>query len=469
MKNVQFYIKLKKGTKNLSTNILTRKIQLYPVGDKEEVDRVYTYIREGMKSQNAAMNQYMSALYIAMQEDISKDDRKEMNHLYGRISSSKKGSAYDTSITFAKGLPIGSFAQKVKQDFDTAMKKGLKYGKLSLPTYRDNNPLLIHVDYVRLRSANPHLDNGLYHNYANHTEFLDHLYSKDLELFIKFANNITFKVVLGQPHKSAEIRSVFKNIFEEYYEIGGSSIEIDGKKIILNMSIKIPQKEVELDENVTVGVDVGLATPAVCALNINDKYKKSIGSAADFLIQRTKIQSQRRRLQKALAYTSSGHGRKKKLKPLDRFTKYESNWASNYNHNVSKQVVDFALQNKAKYINIEDLSGFGNNDKQKFILRNWSYFQLQEYIKYKAKKYGIEVRTINPAFTSQTCSCCGHLEDGQRISQSVFKCKNPKCKNFGIAINADFNAARNIALSADIVEGKAAKKKKKIKVENKAA
>ena len=38
-------------------NILSRKVQLVPVGDEDEVNRVYTYLREGMKAQNAAMNQ----------------------------------------------------------------------------------------------------------------------------------------------------------------------------------------------------------------------------------------------------------------------------------------------------------------------------------------------------------------------------------------------------------------------------
>lgn len=45
--------------------VLTRKIQIFPVGDKEEIDRVYKYLREGIFNQNKAMNQYMSALYIS--------------------------------------------------------------------------------------------------------------------------------------------------------------------------------------------------------------------------------------------------------------------------------------------------------------------------------------------------------------------------------------------------------------------
>ena len=176
------------------TYIITRKVQLVPVGDKEEINRVYAYLRDGIKSQNIAMNQYISALYSTMMMNISKDDRKELNKLYSRISTSKLGSAYDKSVEFAKGLPSASTcSMKVKQDFDNAMKKGLQYGKISLPSYRDNNPLLIHVDYVRLRSTNPHLDNGLYHNYKSYQDFLCHLYDKDLELFIKFANKSDFR------------------------------------------------------------------------------------------------------------------------------------------------------------------------------------------------------------------------------------------------------------------------------------
>lgn len=158
----------------------------------------------------------MSALYISTIEDISKEDRKELNRLYGRISTSKKGSAYSKDIEFPKGLPTASsLVQAVKQDFSKACKDGLLYGKISLPTYRKDNPLLVHVDYVRLRSTNPHNDTGIYHNYESHTEFLEKLYSKDLEILIKFANNITFKMVLGNPHKSSALRSELQQIFED--------------------------------------------------------------------------------------------------------------------------------------------------------------------------------------------------------------------------------------------------------------
>lgn len=421
--------------------ILTRKIQLYPIGDKEEVRRVYKYLSDGIFNQNKAMNQYISALYMSTVQEASKEDKQELNRLYTRISTSKKGSAYDKDIEFAKGLPIGTIGQKVKQDFQKSIKDGLLYGKVSLPTYRKDNPLLIHVDYIRLRNTNPHQDSGIYHNYSNYQEFLDSLYSKDLEILIKFANDITFKMILGQPHKSATLREEIKQIFEENYKVCGSSIQIDGTKIILNLSMDVPKKEVELDENTVVGVDLGIAIPAVCGLNNNEYIKQSIGSKEDFLRIRTQLQSERKRIQSNLKLSKGGHGREKKLKHLGNLSDRERNFVKTYNHYVSKQVVDFALKNKAKYINVEDLSGF---DSSQFILRNWSYYELQQFITYKASKYGIEVKKINPYHTSQICSCCGHWEEGQRDSQSHFK-----CKSCGYETNADFNASRNIAKSID--------------------
>ena len=114
-------------------------------------------------------------------------------------------------------------------------------------------------------------------------------------------------------------------------------------------------------------------------------------------------------------------------------------------------VIDFALDNKAKYINLEKLDKKGLNNK---LLGNWSYYQLQNDIKYKAEKEGIIVRWVNPAYTSQTCSCCGNVDEGQRVSQKIFTCKNPGCKMFNKEVNADYNAARNIAMKTEFVNNK---------------
>ncbi|HMH91652.1 MAG TPA: transposase, partial [Streptosporangiaceae bacterium] len=50
------------------------------------------------------------------------------------------------------------------------------------------------------------------------------------------------------------------------------------------------------------------------------------------------------------------------------------------------------------------------------------------------------VEKVSPAFTSQRCSACGHVDPKSRESQASFRCT--AC---GFAGNADVNAARNIA------------------------
>ncbi|HBE9444494.1 TPA: transposase, partial [Clostridioides difficile] len=100
-------------------------------------------------------------------------------------------------------------------------------------------------------------------------------------------------------------------------------------------------------------------------------------------------------------------------------------------------------KNKCEYINLEKLTkdGFDN-----IILRNWSYFDLQRMIEYKAKREGITVRYVNPSFTSQKCSKCGEIDKENRQTQADFK-----CTNCGFELNADHNAAINIARSIDFV------------------
>ena len=100
---------------------------------------------------------------------------------------------------------------------------------------------------------------------------------------------------------------------------------------------------------------------------------------------------------------------------------------------------------------MEDLSGFGKDTKDKKrqkILSEWSYYQLQNDIKYKAERKGIVVRFVNPAYTSQKCSCCGEI--GNRDKRE-FYCVNPECKQYGKKVHADFNAARNIAMATEFV------------------
>ena len=117
----------------------------------------------------------------------------------------------------------------------------------------------------------------------------------------------------------------------------------------------------------------------------------------------------------------------------------ESRIVRDTNHKVSRKIVDTAKES-GKGIKLEDLTGISGSKTAKsfrYSKYSWSFYQLQTMIEYKAKLLGIEVAYVDPHYTSQECSICGHI--GYRNKKS-FKC--PHC---GHVDHADSNAGFNIA------------------------
>ena len=281
------------------------------------------------------------------------------------------------------------------------------------------------------------------------------------EFYLRWYNGMRFHLAFGKDKSNN--RMIVKRCmkmdqdFEGEYKLCNSSIQIvkrEGKtKLFLLMVVNIPQEHVELNKNIVVGVDLGVNVPAYVATNITEE-RKAIGDREHFLNTRMAFQRRYKSLQRLKA-TAGGKGRTKKLEPLERLRKAEHNWVHTQNHLFSREVVNFAVQTHAATIHMEDLSGFGKDydgnadEKKEFVLRNWSFYELQNMIAYKAAKYGIKVEKVKPAYTSKTCSWCGQIGFRQGVT---FICENPACKQYGEKVHADYNAARNIANSKDIIK-----------------
>ncbi len=124
----------------------------------------------------------------------------------------------------------------------------------------------------------------------------------------------------------------------------------------------------------------------------------------------------------------------------------EKRFSKDVNHCLSKAIVSTA-KGTGRGMALEDLthirSRVNGSKRQRRVLHTWSFFQLRAFIAYKAALAGVRVVYINPAYTSQTCSACGHCEKANRTSQSKFL-----CTSCGYACHADVNAAVNIRQSA---------------------
>ncbi|ODS50855.1 MAG: transposase, IS605 OrfB family, partial [Halanaerobium sp. 4-GBenrich] len=109
---------------------------------------------------------------------------------------------------------------------------------------------------------------------------------------------------------------------------------------------------------------------------------------------------------------------------------------------INRQLINFAVQEQVGTIIMENLDNIRNTAKSlnraNRNIHSWTFYQLQQFIKYKAELAGIKVEYINPKYTSQGCSKCAKVKKSNRKA-NLYSCE---CGNH---IHADLNAGRNIA------------------------
>jgi len=131
-----------------------------------------------------------------------------------------------------------------------------------------------------------------------------------------------------------------------------------------------------------------------------------------------------------------------KERAWNKFSKKESRFRADVNHRISKEIVQKA-KNSNSCIVLENLQDFFHDIRvrreNRFQRRSWGFAQLLSFIQYKAERHGVEVRLVNPAYTSQECSACGNIDSKSRKDQATFVCT--KCRH---SENADINAAKVI-------------------------
>jgi IS605 OrfB family transposase len=126
----------------------------------------------------------------------------------------------------------------------------------------------------------------------------------------------------------------------------------------------------------------------------------------------------------------------------------QARFQSNTNHTIAKRLVETA-QRSAAGIALEDLQGIRQRVKARRQQRprhaNWGFYQLRQYVTYKAALAGVPVILVDPRHTSQECHRCGHTAKANRPTQNQFSCH--RC---GYTTSADFNAAQNIKKRAAV-------------------
>jgi len=204
-----------------------------------------------------------------------------------------------------------------------------------------------------------------------------------------------------------------------------------GRDWYIHLSLTITVEREQKPEKI-MGIDLGLIdllVASVCGQTL-------FFSGAELAYIRRCYTDLRHELQKAGAHRA--------LKELG---DKEHRWATDVNHKISRAVVEFAELHGATKIRMEDLTGarweMAQRKEQRKdhgrSLHYWPFYQLRQFIEYKAALAGIEVEHVNRDRTSLTCSKCGELLKS-RPKGRWFIC--PRCRRVK---HIDANAADNIA------------------------
>lgn len=227
---------------------------------------------------------------------------------------------------------------------------------------------------------------------------------------------------------------------EKFSKIKGQSDlhfrERDGKWFLL-VTADIPEAA-PIPNTDFIGIDIGIVEIAVTSdgESFSGNGVKRVSKKYSDL--RSALQH------KASKQSQSGKRPRNIRRFQKRISKRVSNYKKHINHCISKKIVGLAIDTR-KGIALENLQGIRQRCEKRFrrdqraVFSGWSFYQLKEYITYKSKLNGVTVAFVDPKYTSQQCSECGHTEKANRKNQAEFECVS--CH---FSINADINAAINI-------------------------
>lgn len=215
------------------------------------------------------------------------------------------------------------------------------------------------------------------------------------------------------------------------YRKGESDLVCRDSMWFLNATREIPERQPNSDPVDFLGLDLGI-------VNIATTSDGEIMAGRELNRFRARERTLRTKLQKKNTPSAKRRLNKRRRK--------EARRAKDINHKIAKHVVAEA-ERTGRGIALENLTGIRERVRlrkpQRATHSSWSFAQLGASIAYKARRAGVPVVYVDPAYTSRTCAECGHVDKANRVSQAWFA-----CRNCGVVAHADRNGSRNIRARA---------------------
>ncbi|MFC5800996.1 RNA-guided endonuclease InsQ/TnpB family protein [Streptomyces formicae] len=224
-------------------------------------------------------------------------------------------------------------------------------------------------------------------------------------------------------------------VLEKYREGESDLVHRDGMWFLV-ATCEIPEVQLNTEPVDWIGVDRGIANLATTSDGDNYQGRR---------LCRYRRWQARKRAQLQAKQTRSAVRRAK------RRARCEARHAAHVNHRISKEIVAVAggtsqaklWGSTGRGVALEELSGIRDGVRpfraQRATLSSWPFHQLEEHIRYKARRAGVPVISVDAHYTSQMCPRCGHTARHNRPTRDTFCCR--RC---GLAGPADHVAGVNV-------------------------
>jgi putative transposase len=224
-------------------------------------------------------------------------------------------------------------------------------------------------------------------------------------------------------------------VLNKEYELRTSTLHYDRVTDEFSLHITTRRYDADSDEDAdgttdtenrsVLGIDLGVNSLAVASTGTfwqGDDYDHWV---REFEKRRANMQQRE---------TQAAHN------ALLRLGKRERAWRKQYIHTKANDIVREAVNTDADTIVFEELDDIRERLPFAEWHHIWAFRRLYEYVGYKAPEHGVSVEQVEPHHTSQRCSKCGFTHEDNRDSTAF------ECLSCGYAVNADYNAAKNIGL-----------------------
>ncbi|GFZ26847.1 RNA-guided endonuclease TnpB family protein [Lactobacillus corticis] len=246
--------------------------------------------------------------------------------------------------------------------------------------------------------------------------------------------NLSLNTVKGR----IEVKPVchgFNQYLDGSWKLGIAKVLNIGGKWYLHISAikELPDYIKEQSQHV-VGIDRGLR---FLATTYDEQGQTHFFNGQAIVRKRRKFMKLRQQLQ--------SKGTKSAKRRLKKIGQRENRWMTDINHQLSKTLVNrygsntlFTLEN---LVNVRFATEHVVKTKR-YEQVSWAFYQLGQFLTYKAHLHGSEVVQVSPKYTSQRCPKCGRIWKQNRNHQKHLY----TCDRCGYSSNDDRIGAMNIQL-----------------------